>query len=66
MEEQDLQESFVEKQKADIEFYKDQQEKFLQNITEEELKDYLLGVYEDNEKIIKKYDFNTISEDDIK
>lgn len=65
MEEKDLQEKSAEQRKAEIEDYKDQEEEFLENLSEEELTNYLLGVFDDNEKIIEKYGFNTISEEDI-
>ena len=65
MDEKDLPEKTLEQRKAEIEYYKDQEEEYLKNISEEEMTNYLMGVFEDNEKIIEKYGFNTISEEDI-
>lgn len=66
MEEKDILEKSIETRKAEIEDFKTQHELFLQSLNEDQLTDYLVNMYSDNEEKIKKFNFETISEDDAK
>lgn len=55
----------AKKRKKQIKKYRDQEEKKLEKMTDEEMTEYLLNVFKKNDEIIKKYDLPTISEEDI-
>ncbi len=66
MEEKDLIEQSIEKRKAEIQDFKQQQELLFESMTEDEKIEYLVNTYTNNSKLIKKYGFSTISEDEVK
>ena len=66
MEVKDLIEQSIEKRKAEIQDFKQQQELLFESMTEDEKIEYLVNTYTNNSKLIKKYGFSTISEDEVK
>lgn len=53
------------KRKQQIRQYRQEQEKLLSNMSEEEQIAYMMEMLEENEKAVKKLGLKTISEDDI-
>ena len=53
------------KRKQQIKQYRQEQEKLLSSMTEEEQIAYMMEMLEENEKAVKKMGLKTISEDDI-
>lgn len=66
MEEKDLIEQSIEKRKVEIQDFKQQQELLFESMTEDEKIEYLVNTYTNNSKLINKYGFSTISEDEVK
>ena len=55
----------VEKRLAEVEEARKRESMLLENMTEDEMVEYLVNQYKENKKLVKELGLQTISEDDI-